>query len=301
MKHFSADSTINGKTKVWGLIGNPVGHSLSPVIHNSIARFLDENLSYLTFKVESEGLDKAIEGAYALGIEALNVTVPYKKDVMPYLENIDEVARLIGAVNFIKRTENGYIGYNTDYLGVKSTLEAHNIEVRNKTVLILGSGGAANAAAAAIAKMGVKEILIANRTAEKAASLCEMILRGFDTRATYIAFNKINSGFKHEDAIDLVINTTTLGFGDNIEKTPVENPDFFKDNEVKTVFDVIYAPWETRLLKIADCCGLKAINGFEMLFYQAIGAWEIYFKKSFSDQTKKACLKGLEGFIKQNH
>ena len=138
---------VDGKTAVCGLIGNPVEHTLSPVIHNTLARMTGENLIYVPFRVEKERVEDALKGAFALNVLGLNVTVPHKSEVLPYLDGVDEEAAMIGAVNTLVRTEKGYRGYNTDLPGLYRALLSEGIQVEGEEILLLGAGGASRAAA----------------------------------------------------------------------------------------------------------------------------------------------------------
>ena len=138
---------IKGTTRVCGLIGNPVGHSISPVIHNTLADLCGIDMVYTTFKVEKGAVDTAVKGAYALDILGLNVTVPHKQEVIGTLESVDPLAEAISAVNTLVRTEHGYKGYNTDILGLERELEEEQVELKDSPVILLGAGGAARAIA----------------------------------------------------------------------------------------------------------------------------------------------------------
>ena len=154
--------TIDGTTKVCGLIGNPVAHSISPLIHNRLAEIRNDNLVYTTFCVASDSVCEAVKGAYALDILGLNVTVPHKQAVMAALADIDPLAEAIGAVNTLVRTEGGYKGYNTDILGLDRELTDAGISLLGRTVVLLGAGGAARAIAFLCAKRGAANIFILN-------------------------------------------------------------------------------------------------------------------------------------------
>lgn len=269
---------INGSTKVFGVIGDPICHTMSPMIHNTMAQMLNTNLVYTGFRVKAEGLKDAIRGAYCLGIAGLNVTVPHKKAVMECLCTIDKTAEAVGAVNTLKYTESGYVGYNTDMIGSEYALKTNGVEIDGKTVLVLGAGGAANALTAMAAKNNAEKIYIVNRTLEKAQTLAEHIKKYYNVEILPMSISDINK----IERCDLVLNGTTLGFGENIEKTPVEDASFFKKAEVQVVFDAIYSPWETVLLKNAAKMGIKTINGFDMLIYQAAAAREIWCEENLS-------------------
>lgn len=277
-------NNISAKTKMFGVIGNPIGHTLSPFIHNTVAQEVNRDLVYTAFKVSEQGLEKAIKGAYELGIAGLNVTVPHKKAIMPCLCDIDTTANAVGAVNTIKYTENGYVGYNTDMIGVYYALKDKNVEISDKVVLILGAGGAANACVAMAASNDAKKIYVANRTVENAEKLCNYVGQYYKTEYEPITLDRV----AQLTDCHIVINATILGFGDKAELTPIKDLSFYKHNNIEAVFDAIYSPWETVLLKQAKQSGVeKVINGFSMLVYQAIAAQEIWYDTEFTPEFKK--------------
>ena len=169
------DNSVKGKTAVYGVIGCPIEHTFSPAIHNTMAKTLNKDMIYEAFRVEKDNLESAIKGAYSLGIKGLNVTVPHKVEVMKCLCDIDKRAKVIGAVNTLKYTENGYVGYNTDIIGVYYAIKNKGFDVKGKTVLLLGAGGAGNACGVMAADKGAKMLYIANRTVSKADKLAESI------------------------------------------------------------------------------------------------------------------------------
>ncbi len=164
-------TVINGKTKVYGLIGNPVEHTLSPLIHNTLAEALGHNLAYVPFPVLVDGLGAAVRGAFGLGIGGMNVTVPYKNTVIPFLERTDAAAARMGAVNTLVREQSGYAGYNTDIEGLHRALISEDIRIAEADVLLLGAGGAARAAAFLCADQGAASLVILNRSKENADRL----------------------------------------------------------------------------------------------------------------------------------
>lgn len=277
------DEYVNGKTEVFGVIGDPICHTYSPIIQNTIAHGLNKNIVYMPFHVNNENLKNAVYGAHALGIKGINVTVPHKKTIMEFLTSIDSKAEQIGAVNTLKYTDNGYCGYNTDILGLLYSFKSRNIDINEKTVLILGAGGSACAAVVMSASEGAKKIIIANRTIENAEKLKYKILNYYDITIETINIDDIYT-IKN---CDIIIQTTTLGFGKNIGMTPIKDNCFFNEKGVKVVFDAIYTPWETTFLKAAKKSGCLCINGFDMLFYQAAAAQEIWFNESFNNEFKE--------------
>ncbi|MDE6686553.1 MAG: shikimate dehydrogenase, partial [Lachnospiraceae bacterium] len=177
---------VNGKTGLLGLLGNPVEHSVSPILHAALAAKHNDNYAYLAFRVEEEQLRAAVEGAYALGAKGLNVTVPYKKDVMQYLCEIDEKAEILGAVNTLVRTEHGYKGYNTDMPGLYRAMCYDGVSLEGKNVVVIGAGGVANAVIGMLFEAKVKKILILNRTKERAEQLAERFLKAYVGRGTTV-------------------------------------------------------------------------------------------------------------------
>lgn len=265
------------------MIGNPVEHSISPIIHNTFFEDIKENSIYN--KILVENLDKnVIDNFLKNKIKGLNITVPYKISIIKYLYDIDEQAKMIGAVNTLKYTKSGYVGYNTDINGIEDTLLENNINIKNKTVLIIGAGGSGYTASFMALKNRAKKIIIANRTLENAKSLKEHILQYYkEDKIRVVSLEDLNN-IKN---IDIVINTTTLGFGENINKCPLENT-FFKNNNLNFVLDIIYTPFKTKLLKMAENNNVNFANGFSMLIYQALKAQEIWLNKKININDKIA-------------
>ncbi len=289
-------SNVKGTTSVFTVIGCPVKHSFSPVIHNTMAAMTGNDFIYTAMEVEKDCLQGAIKGAYCLGIKGINVTVPHKVAVMDLLCDIDKKARAIGAVNTLKYTDDGYMGYNTDVIGVGYAIKNKGYDIKDKTVLLLGAGGAGNACAVMACESGCKRLIIANRTVDKAVRLAKNISAYYDCNIETIAINDI---YKIESC-DIVINATTVGFGDKIGLSPIKNTAFFKEKDVQFVFDAIYTPWETQLLKDAREQGVETLNGFSMLVYQAVAAEEIWFDESYSiDMQEKLCKK-LSKYFREN-
>ena len=166
----------DGYTRTCGLIGNPVKHTMSPLIHNSLASMTGINMVYVPFEVKEKELKNAIKGAVALDIQGMNVTIPYKTDVIPFLEDVDPLAKAIGAVNTLVRTENGgFKGYNTDMTGLYHAMQDEGIELKDQTVVILGAGGVARPTAFLCANKGAKKVYILNRTFEKAVNVADEV------------------------------------------------------------------------------------------------------------------------------
>ncbi len=279
-----ANENINGKTSVYGIIGDPVGHSFSPIIHNTISKAIGGGFVYVPFHVREGDVEEAVKGAYSLGVKGLNVTVPHKKAVIPYLCELERRAEAIGAVNTLKYTDNGYIGYNTDILGILYSFQNRGIYIKDKSVLIIGAGGSACAALVLAVSEGARSVVIANRTVSNAQKLRDHVLKFYDADISVCGTDEINDVEK----ADIVIQTTTLGFGENIGLSPIKDKSFFKNKNVSAVFDTIYIPPKTEFLKDAEGFGVTAINGFDMLVYQAVAASEIWLERKYN-----------EGFVKE--
>ena len=270
---------INGKTKLMGLIGNPVEHTMSPVIHNTIAEHMNENMAYLPFPVK-EDLEVAVKGAYALGVQGINVTVPYKSDVMSSLIDVDRQAAIIGAVNTLVKADGGYKGFNTDLPGLYRAMKSDGIELTDAKVVILGAGGAARSAAFLCAFHAAKELYILNRTVEKAELVAEEVKEktGFDkvVAMALTDYDKLSGdGY-------LCIQATKVGLYPNVDDTPVKEPAFYE--KIAVLYDLIYTPWETMCMRLARESGAKAYNGLKMLLYQAVAAYEMWNNTSVSEE-----------------
>lgn len=262
---------INGKTKLMGLIGNPVEHTMSPVIHNTIAEHMNENMAYMPFPVK-EDLDVAVKGAYALGVQGMNVTVPYKSEVMSSLVSVDEQAKVIGAVNTLVRCRDGYKGFNTDLPGLYRAMKSDGIELNDAKVVILGAGGAARSAAFLCAFHKAKEVYILNRTVEKAVLVAEEVKE--KTGYTAVQAMALTEYDKLQGDGYLCIQATKVGLYPNMEETPVKEGTFYK--KLTAMYDLIYTPWETKCMKLAKESGAAAYNGLKMLLYQGVAAYEMW-------------------------
>lgn len=162
---------MDAKTKLLGIIGDPIAHSLSPAMHNFILKKLNLNYCYLAFRVKAEALKRALEGIRALGIVGVNLTVPHKQSVIALLDELDGEAEILKAVNTIKNDNGRLVGYNTDGIGFRKSLEAHNIKLTGKRAVVLGAGGAARAVVYSLITLGIGEIAIYNRTPSPAQKL----------------------------------------------------------------------------------------------------------------------------------
>lgn len=263
---------INGKTRTCGLVGNPVEHTLSPMIHNTLAKRLGHNLVYVPFLVGQDGVAKAIEGAYALNILGLNVTVPYKSEVMAGLCEIDGLARDIGAVNTLVRTDSGYKGYNTDMEGLYRAMDSEGIKIGGEQIILLGAGGASRAVAYLCAVKGADRVYMLNRTLGKAQAVAQEVNDTAGREVIRPMAMKDYAGLP--DGKYLAIQGTSVGLTPHTEDVVIADEAFYE--KIHTGFDLIYSPWETRFMQLVKAHGGRAYNGLKMLLYQGIIAYELW-------------------------
>lgn len=257
---------ITGSTNIAGLIGHPVEHSFSPPMHNAAFNALNMDWTYVAFDVEPSNLKSAIDGARSLNIKGLNVTIPHKIEVMKYLDEIDEVARLIGAVNTIDF--RNMKGYNTDGIGAVKAIEEVT-SIKNKNVVIAGAGGASRAISFYIAKYGAESITILNRNVDKASDLAKDINLIDDVRADSIS--QIND---YVCEADILIDTTPVGMHPNVDADAIVGAEDMHEDLV--VFDAVYNPNETSLIKRAIKANAKPVYGIKMLLYQGVESFKIW-------------------------
>ncbi|MER2013351.1 MAG: shikimate dehydrogenase [Methanobrevibacter sp.] len=260
---------IEGSTNIVGLIGHPVEHSFSPPMHNAAFAKLGLDYAYVAFDVNPDDLKSAVDGAKSLNIKGFNVTIPHKIEVMQYLDELDEVARLIGAVNTIDF--KNLKGYNTDGIGAVRAIEEVT-SIKDKNVVVAGAGGASRAISFYLAKFGAGSMTILNRNANKAHNLADDVLKSDligDVGADSIS--EIDSYLK--DA-DILVDTTPLGMDPHINDEPIAKSDVMHDGLV--VFDAVYNPNETVLLKEAIKAGAKPVYGIKMLLYQGAESFKIW-------------------------
>ena len=264
---------IKGSTNIVGLIGHPVEHSFSPPMHNAAFDALNMDYAYVAFDVNPNDLKSAIEGAESLNIKGFNVTIPHKVDVMQYLDDLDEVARLIGAVNTIDF--KNLKGYNTDGIGAVKAIEEVT-SIKNKNVVVAGAGGASRAISFYIAKYGAESLTILNRNQAKAESLASDV--SDSGLIGEVASDSINAIGNYMESADVLIDTTPLGMHPNINDEPIVKADMMDEDLV--VFDAVYNPNETVLIKEAIKANAKPVYGIKMLLYQGAESFKIWTGKT---------------------
>lgn len=270
---------IKGTTKLCGLLGNPVEHSLSPVIHNNLAYFTNTDMAYSCFNVENEDLKSALDGAFALGIQGLNVTVPHKQEIIKYLCGIDPLAEAIGAVNTLVRREKGFYGYNTDILGFLRELDDNGFDIKNRDIVILGAGGVSRAIAFACADKGAARIFILNRNVDKAKGITTDINKYFGYAEAERIFPVEISASEFLNTSDfLLVQTTSVGMYPRGAETLLEETVLYE--KAAFGFDVIYNPYDTVFMKKLRRAEKRCVNGLPMLLYQGVEAFKMWFENS---------------------
>ncbi len=264
---------IKGSTNIVGLIGHPVEHSFSPPMHNAAFDALNMDYAYVAFDVNPNDLKSAIEGAESLNIKGFNVTIPHKVDVMQYLDELDEVARLIGAVNTIDF--KNLKGYNTDGIGAVKAIEEVT-SIKNKNVVVAGAGGASRAISFYIAKYGAESLTILNRNEVKVESLASDV--SDSGLIGEVAYDSINAIGNYMEGADVLIDTTPLGMHPNISDEPIVKADMMDEDLV--VFDAVYNPNETVLIKEVIKANAKPVYGIKMLLYQGAESFKIWTGKT---------------------
>jgi shikimate dehydrogenase len=274
---------IDPKTKIYGLVGHPLEHTASPAIHNAAFRALGLNAVYLVFDVEPTMFEDAIKGLKALKVCGFNVTIPYKERIIPLLTHVDPSAARVGAVNTVKLDGVSLIGYNTDVAGFLAPLLKLNLKLNEITALILGAGGAAKACVRALLDAGCRELIVLNRSLERALNLSKQ------------HSNRLKVGPLNEESLKeavsratLVVNTTPVGMYPNVDESIIPKALLRSD---LIVYDLVYRPPQTKLLKEAKEVGATTIPGYKMLLEQAAESFRIW---TGLEPPKEAMLKALK-------
>lgn len=287
-------NTVDSHTVLYGVIGDPIRHSKSPLMMNCAFRETEINGIYTAFHITASQLAAFIGGVRAMDIRGVNVTIPHKLDVMPYLDHIDESARLIGAVNTIVNNGGVLIGYNTDGLGyVRSLKEEVEPHLAGKRVVILGAGGAARGIIYGLAQEHVGSIAVVNRTLERAERLAEDF--SLTAEVTAARLEELETLCK---SADLVINTTSVGMYPNVDEAPA-TASWLKENAIAS--DLIYNPLETRFLREARLAGCRTHGGLGMFIYQGAYAFEYWTGRPAPVAAMRSCvLQALEAAAAAN-
>lgn len=266
-----AANNVSGQTRVCALIGDPVAHTMSPAMHNAAFKKMGLDFIYVAFRVRPGNLKQAIAGLRALNISGFNVTIPHKVAVIPMVDGLDPMAEKIGAVNTVVNNNGVLMGYNTDAEGFLRALTGGGVKPEGKNIVIIGAGGAARAIAYILAREGAR-LTILNRKLELewAGDIAALIKAEFGAEAKVMELVPAQLRAALKEA-DILVNATSVGMSPDAEKTPVPAA-LLKKGLV--VFDVVYNPLKTRLLKEAEAAGCRTISGIDMLAWQGASAFE---------------------------
>jgi shikimate dehydrogenase len=274
---------IDYKTKIYGLVGHPLEHTASPAIHNAAFEALGLNAVYLVFDIEPTVFEDAIKGLKALKVCGFNVTIPYKERIIQLLTHLDPSAAKVGAVNTVKLDGDSLLGYNTDVIGFLAPLLELDLKLNEMTALILGAGGAAKACVRALLEAGCREVIVLNRSIERALNLSKQ------------HNTKLKVGHLNEESLkealsraSLVVNATPVGMYPNVDESIIPKALLRSD---LIVYDLVYRPTQTKLLKEAKEAGATTISGYKMLLEQAAESFSIW---TGLEPPKEAMLKALK-------
>ena len=279
--------SLTGKSQVYGILGDPVAHSLSPLMQNQAFASLGIDAIYVPFHVLPENLPAAIEGLRALQVAGVNITLPHKEAVLPLLDEVDEQARLIGAVNTIVNRQGRLVGYNTDGLGfLQSARQELGFAPEQSRIVLLGAGGACRAAVVALAAAGAASIVIANRTRSRAEQLVSEVAARFEDTGLQACTYEDDLFSAALAEADLVVNTTSVGLhGESINIFQLENI-----NRSAAFYDMVYSKVDTPLLRAARLQGLRAVDGLGMLAGQGEEAFLLWTGRRPDPGMMRACL-----------
>jgi len=280
---------IKGTTKIIGVFGYPVKHSLSPVFQNAAFEYLGLDYIYIPVEVKPENLGKAIEGIKALSFVGVNLTIPHKKAVIQYIDEIDEEARVIESVNTLVNKDGRLKGYSTDGYGfIRSLKEEKGIDISGKNVFILGAGGSAYAITGASIKEGVSKIYICNRTGEKAELLKNTLSKRLQFQNILVVPFEERNDKKYWKDIDLIVNTTSVGMKEG-ESSLIDEKNIVS---VRFVYDLVYNR-KTELIQLAEKNGIPHMEGLLMLIYQGAVSFELWTGMKAPIEIMKRSIRAL--------
>ncbi|KOR36898.1 shikimate dehydrogenase [Planktothricoides sp. SR001] len=283
---------IKGTTKLLGVMGDPVEHSLSPAMHNAAIAHLGIDYVYLPFPVKPAKLATAVAGLAAIGVKGFNLTIPHKQAIIPLLSEVSPLAQSVGAVNTVCWTEQGWVGTNTDVAGflapLRSLNQSLNRDWKHTKVVILGAGGAARAVVAGCRELGCTEILMVGRNRDKLAAFAESWLNTpISVPLTVHPWEELSMVLPETG---LLVNTTPIGMYPQVERSPLSDADFTCLNSQTIVYDLIYTPSPTQFLQQAKAVGAIAIDGSEMLVQQGAAALKIWIEQPVPVEVMRQAL-----------
>ncbi len=269
------NTSITGDKAIACVLGDPVGHSVSPVIHNTLSEIMGFSMLYIPVRVSKDSLKEAVLGLKAINALGCNVTVPHKTAIMSFIDIIDDAAKAAGAVNTISFKNGILYGYNTDSYGfVKSFEEETGTSLTGKRVVLLGAGGAARGIAFALIRKGASDITVINRTFDNALKLAESMNVYAEASTVHAVMSMTDESSKALQNADIIINTTSVGMKGCEDRMPFQEDIVFRPDQI--IYDIVYTPLETKLLKFGEKCGCKTVNGLGMLVHQGVAAFEIW-------------------------
>jgi shikimate dehydrogenase len=284
---------ITGTTKLLGVIGNPIQHSLSPVMHNAAIAALGLDYVYVALPVAPTDLAPAIAGFAAIDLRGFSITIPHKQAIIPLLQQVSDVAQAIGAVNTVWRTEQGWSGTNTDVIGFLAPLKTYDRDWSQTTAVILGNGGAARAVVAGCAQLGCAAVKVVGRDRQKLSAFQQSWLDSpIPVELAIHAWEELPSLLP--DA-GLIVNSTPIGMHPHDEASPLEDAIATKIAAGAIAYDLIYTPSPTRFLRQAQQQGAIAIDGLEMLVQQGAAALEIWLQQSAPVEVMRQALRDYLG------
>lgn len=280
---------ITGKTRLLGVIGHPIEHSLSPIMHNAAIAQLGVSYVYVPLPVHPDHLKCAVDGFAAIGLHGFNVTIPHKQAIVPLLADITDIARAVGAVNTVWRSDQGWIGTNTDVEGFLAPLQELQRDWRQAIAVVLGNGGAARAAVAGCAQLGCAEIHVVGRDAQKRASFLQsweaspvnanLQMHPWDTLSDLLP------------SADLLVNTTPIGMYPHVDQSPLSAAEVECLPSGLIAYDLIYTPNPTLFLQQAQQQGARAIDGLEMLVQQGAAALKQWLQQPVPVEVMRRSLR----------
>ncbi|MEC4982603.1 MAG: shikimate dehydrogenase [Oscillatoria sp. PMC 1068.18] len=285
---------IKGTTKLLAVIGDPVKHSLSPIMHNAAIADLAVDYVYLAFPVSSESLEMAIAGFEAIDLVGFSITIPHKRAILPFLAQVSPIAEAVGAVNTVWRTEKGWYGTNTDVAGFIAPLKSLNQDWQQVSPTILGNGGAARAVVAGCAELGCPEIKVVGRNQQRLDDFQQSWGNsGLQAQIKAYTWDEL-PGLVSETK--LLVNTTPVGMYPDSENSPVDAKLMEKLPANAIAYDLIYTPKPTKFLQLAAQQGAMSIDGLEMLVQQGAAALEIWLQQPAPVEVMRQSLLNYLGF-----
>jgi shikimate dehydrogenase len=286
---------ITGTTKLLGVIGHPVEHSLSPRMHNAAIAQMGIDYVYLPFPIAPHNLQAALEGFAAIGVVGFSVTIPHKQTIIPLISEVSSLASSVGAVNTVVRRNHQWIGTNTDVEGFVAPLQStHNRDWQSSTAVILGNGGAARAVVAGCAQLGCNQIHVIGRNLNKLAAFHESWSNS--AISSHLHIHHWDNLPKYIPQANLLVNTTPIGMYPHIDEAPLTREEIEKLPSGAIAYDLTYNPNPTQFLKLAQQVEAVTINGLEMLVQQGAAALRIWLEREHVpvDTMREALLQHLK-------